>query len=612
MLEVGIRARLAPAGRLAVTAAVPLSQNRAQDEAQDETLQRSANATMHRGAVKGGTLAALCATMLAATTPLYAQGHDTHAGHTATNPLAWRMPPMDMTMPMAPGFDLLLPRVGAFLPGIGIDPMTLPAAAFRKVVQLANGDTFDLEAGLVRRTINGRTFVMYGFNGQYPGPLIRTAQNATIIVRFRNATALPTTVHWHGVRLENRFDGVPGVTQEIVAPGGRFTYRVHFPDAGIYWYHPHHREDITQDLGLYGNMMVSSPDPSYFNPVNAEEVVMLDDLLVDDTGLFPYGEEHATHALMGRFGNIMLMNGEPEYGIEARRGDVVRFFLTNVSNTRVFNLGFDGAHVKVIGSDVGLYEREAFVETVVIAPAERYIVEVRFDQPGAIAITNSIQAIDHFRGEFVPRVDTLGVVRVADAMTAESHAAAFQTLRTNADVIADIDRYRPQFDRAVDRTLELGVDIGALPLPVLQMMAIDTFYYHPLEWNESMPMMNYISTGADVRWFVRDAATGRENMAIDDWRFTVGDVVRLRIANRVAGLHPMHHPIHLHGQRFLVLERDGVRNTNFVWKDTAVIPLGSTIDLLVEMSNPGDWMLHCHVAEHLETGMKMVFRVTPR
>src|SRR5690606_29219798 len=167
------------------------------------------------------------------------------------------------------------------------------------------GDTLALEAGLVRRTLNGRTFVMYGFNGQYPGPLIRAPQNATVVVRFRNGTALPTTVHWHGVRLDNRFDGVPHVTQEPVEPGAEFTYHVRFPDAGIYWYHPHHREDITQDLGLYGNMMVTSPDPDYFNPVNAEEVLMLDDLLLDESGLFPYGEQRATHALMGRFGKVI-------------------------------------------------------------------------------------------------------------------------------------------------------------------------------------------------------------------------------------------------------------------------------------------------------------------
>jgi len=521
------------------------------------------------------------------------------------------MPPMDMTMPMLPGLADVVPRTSPFLPGVGVDPMSLPAAAFREVVVLADGDTLDLEAALVRRTINDRTFVMYGFNGQYPGPLIKAPQDATITVRFRNGTSLPTTVHWHGVRLDNQFDGVPGVTQDPVPPDGTFIYRVHFRDAGIYWYHPHHREDITQDLGLYGNMMVSSPDPDYFNPVNGEEVVILDDILIDDAGLFPYGAERATHALMGRFGNVFLLNGEPDYELDARRGDVVRFFLTNVSNTRVYNLSFDGARVKVIGSDVGKYEREAFVENIVIAPAERYIIEVLFERSGDVSLTNRIQAIDHFRGEFIPRVDTLGTIHVQDAPALENYAAVFETQRENPEVIAEIDRYRDAFDRPVDRQLDMGVEIGQLPLPLLQMIAIDTLYFHPIEWNDPMPEMNYLSTGTDVRWFVRDPATGKENEAIDDWRFTMGDVMKLRLTNPPTSLHPMHHPIHLHGQRFLVLERDGVRNTNFVWKDTAVIPLGSTVDLLVEMSNPGDWMLHCHVSEHLETGMKMIFHVAP-
>jgi FtsP/CotA-like multicopper oxidase with cupredoxin domain len=554
------------------------------------------------------TFIAAAAALASLAGPVAAQ----HAGHVmGADPLAWRMPPMDMTMPMMPGLENAVPKASAFLPGVGIDPMTLPAAAFRVVVDLADGDTLALEAGLVRRTISGRTFVMYGFNGQYPGPLIRAARGATIVIHFTNNTSLPTSVHWHGVRLDNRFDGVPGVTQDAVEPGQSFTYRVYFPDVGIYWYHPHHREDITQDLGLYGNMMVTSPDPDYFNAVNAEEVVMLDDLLIDEAGIFPYGGERATHALMGRFGNVLLMNGEASYTVDAKRGDVVRFFLTNVSNTRVFNVSFDGARTKVIGSDVGKYEREAFVESVVIAPAERYIVEVLFDSAGERTITNRIQAIDHYRGEFHPHVDTLGVVRVSGEATAASHRAVFDNARVNEEVVAEIDGFRAAFDRPVDRTLEMGVDVGALPLPILQMMAVDTFYYHPVEWNDVMPDMNYLSTGADVRWFVRDTQTLKENMSIDDWRFTVGDVIRLRLVNRPSNMHPMHHPIHLHGQRFLVLERDGVRNTNFVWKDTAVIPLGSTVDLLVEMSNPGDWMLHCHVSEHLETGMKMVFRVTP-
>ena len=165
------------------------------------------------------------------------------------------------------------------------------------------------------------------------------------------------------------------MTQRAVAPGGRFTYHLRFPDAGIYWYHPHVREDVQQDLGLYGNIMVRSSRADYFSPANREEVLMLDDLLLDDDGMVPFGAATATHALMGRFGNVMLVNGEPRYALSVDRGEVVRFFFTNVSNTRTFNLSFPGARMKVVAGDVGNYEREQWVESVVIAPAERYVVQ---------------------------------------------------------------------------------------------------------------------------------------------------------------------------------------------------------------------------------------------
>ena len=123
-----------------------------------------------------------------------------------------------------------------------------------------------------------------------------------------------------------------------------------------------------------------------------------------------------------------------------------------------------------------------------------------------------------------------------------------------------------------------------------------------------MPRMNWVSTADRVRWILRDLDTGLENDAID-WRFVRGDVVKIRLRNDRGAVHAMQHPVHIHGQRFLVLSRDGVPNDNLVWKDTTLLPAGSTADLLLELSNPGRWMLHCHIAEHLESGMKLVFDV---
>jgi suppressor of ftsI len=133
----------------------------------------------------------------------------------------------------------------------------------------------------------------------------------------------------------------------------------------------------------------------------------------------------------------------------------------------------------------------------------------------------------------------------------------------------------------------------------------------PVDWNDGMPMMNALTTGSEVTWVLRDEASGSENMDIA-WRFTEGDIVKLRVFNDPSTSHAMDHPIHLHGQRFLVLSRDGMANENLVWKDTVLIPAGDTVDLLVDMSNPGRWMMHCHVAEHLGSGMMSVFTVVPR
>ncbi len=521
----------------------------------------------------------------------------------------WTRPPMHPSVAMMPGVGRLAPAVDPFLPSTA---GPLPAARPREIVRLGDGGTLVLEAGLVERTIGGRTFTMYGFNGQYPGPLIQVPQEATITVDVTNRLDLPTAVHWHGIRLENRYDGVPGLTQDPIEPGETFQYRIHFPDAGLYWYHPHHREDVQQDLGLYGNLRVEAADPEYFGPANREQALMLDDLLVGGTGaamhLVPFGRDRATHAMMGRFGNLLLVNGEPDYRLTVDRGEVVRFFLTNVSNTRTFNLSFGGAAIKLVASDVGKFERQAWVDSVVIAPAERYVVEVRFDTPGEAPFANRVQAIDHVYGNYFADDTVLGAVTVTDAPAAPDHEASFRELRSHPDVAADVERYRDEFDRPVDHRLLLTLELGDLPDPLEPLLNLDRAFFNPVEWSGTMPRMNWVTTADRVRWILRDLDTGLENDAID-WRFRRGDVVKIRLRNDRGAVHAMQHPVHIHGQRFLVLSRDGVPNDNLVWKDTTLLPAGSTADLLLELSNPGRWMLHCHIAEHLESGMKLVFDV---
>jgi FtsP/CotA-like multicopper oxidase with cupredoxin domain len=529
------------------------------------------------------------------------QGHGMAASDSA--PLRWTGVPMPKRITMLPAEMVLRPEASPWLPR-GDAPAVRP----RELVRLRSGDTLRVEAGLVRRTFAGRTYTMFAFNGQQPGPLIEVARGSEVTVLLTNRLPDSTAVHWHGIRLDNANDGVPGMTQAAVPPGGTFTYRLRFPDAGIYWYHPHVREDVQQELGLYGNLLVRPPEGTGYGPANREAVLMLDDLLVGQAGMVPLGRETPTHALMGRFGNLLLVNGTPRYRLRVRRGEVVRFFLTNAASARTFNVSFPGARMKLVGSDVGTYEREAWVGSVVIAPAERYVVHVRFDRPGPVALVNRVRGLDHLYGQFFTETDTLGLVEVEGQRVGRDLGQSFTALRRDVAVAAELERYRRAAAGAPQKSLVLTLETQGLPPVSQRLMQLDSIYFPPVEWSGTMPMMNWASTGRQVRWILRDPETGKENMHIG-WHFRRGRPVRIRLVSQRRSAHAMQHPIHLHGQRFLVLAVNGVPVGDLAWKDTVLVPAGGTVDILLDPSNPGHWMAHCHIAEHLSAGMMMGFTV---
>jgi FtsP/CotA-like multicopper oxidase with cupredoxin domain len=132
-----------------------------------------------------------------------------------------------------------------------------------------------------------------------------------------------------------------------------------------------------------------------------------------------------------------------------------------------------------------------------------------------------------------------------------------------------------------------------------------------IEWEDDMRELNRRTTPANMRWMLVDRDTGAANHEIA-WQFAVGDRVKLRLVNEMDSDHPMHHPFHVHGAgRFVVLARDGAAEANLVWKDTVLVRTGETVDILLDITNPGVWMAHCHIAEHHESGMMFSFTVSP-
>lgn len=485
-----------------------------------------------------------------------------------------------------------------------------PLASASIVVELQDGDTYDLTAGYIKKQINGVSYKMLAYNGSFPGPLLKVRQGSEITIRFRNDTDMNTLLHAHGVRMDNAFDGAQS-SQKEMEPGDSFEYKLKFPDAGMYWYHPHVREDYQQELGLYGNLLVEPSSSTYWSPVNREVALFLDDILIEN-GKIKLSKQSADRTLMGRFGNVMLTNGETNYSLKAAKGEVVRFNVTNAANARPFNFAIEGARLKLVGGDGGAYEKDQWRDSVVLGPSERAIVEVLFDKSGTFAMQNKTP----------DKTYTLGSVIVSEGRVKTSYAAEFATARGHDEVARSIDALRPHFDREPDKKITLTLDMGGGMMSMqgmghgTHMMGDGTMMKGSMmapgadgiEWEDENQMMNQMSDTGSIKWKIVDQDTGRANMDID-WSLKQGQPVKIRIFNDPNSMHPMQHPMHFHGQRFVVLERNGKRETNLVWKDTVFIPSGETVDILLDTSNPGMWMAHCHIAEHLEAGMMMRFSV---
>ena len=205
-----------------------------------------------------------------------------------------------------------------------------------------------------------------GFNGSTPGPLLKVKQGEELAVTFQNRTGQDSSVHWHGIRIANGMDGVPGLTQAAVPDGEDFEYRFVAPDAGSFWYHSHSRSWEQVARGLYGPLIVEEATPP---DVDADIIVIVDDWRLGEDAAFidDFGARfHLAHA--GRVGNYAkIIASQPT----VRRGDRVRLRLINTANARIFPLELKGIDGKLVALDGMPLEQVEEVGTVTLAPAQR-------------------------------------------------------------------------------------------------------------------------------------------------------------------------------------------------------------------------------------------------
>jgi len=400
-------------------------------------------------------------------------------------------------------------------------------------------------------------------------------QGETVRVRLENDLPQPTTIHWHGIRIDNAMDGVAGLTQPAVEPGGSFDYAFKVPDAGTFWYHPHNLSWEQVARGLYGPLIVDEPDPP---EVDQDIALVFDDWRLDETGQI---HEASFAAMMdwshaGRLGNVLTINGQDLMDVPVVAGQRVRLRICNTANARILNLRFeDHAHtvIAIDGQPVPPFPLED--GAMAIMPGQRIdlLADMKLKPGAEAAITETSGGGRLVAGRFV--YDPEAVARTAPPGPLEALPA--NPLPGALDL-----------DGALDMTLQMeGGAMGRMQGARFQ--------------GRQMGMRELVSQGKV--WAFNGQAGMTDQPLFDAPR---GKTVRLAMVNDTN----WPHAIHFHGHHVREIARSQASVRADAWRDTVMLDRGETVTVGFVADNPGKWMMHCHMLEHQAGGMATWFKVS--
>lgn len=406
---------------------------------------------------------------------------------------------------------------------------------------------------------------VFAYNGRIPGPEIRLPQGARLVRRLVNDLPEPTAIHWHGIRIDNAMDGVPGLTQDAVPPGGRFDYDFALPDAGTFWYHTHNRSWEQLARGLAGPLVVTEAAPP---EVDADRVIFVADWrLGQDAQLTAdFGAMH-DRAHAGRIGNVVTVNGAFEFREPVRRHDRLRLRLANACTARILRLGLQGAEGWVVALDGMPLAAPEPAGEVVLAPAQRadLIVDVTAE-PGGEAVLVGYERDGGF---------ALASFAVASGSSRRRPPPAALPPNALAPVdLARAGRVALRMEGGAMRGLPEGADHDGRTLGMRALMqAGQVWAFNGVAGMPAAPLF----------------ALAR------------GATVRIPIVNDTA----FPHGIHTHGHHFREVRGEALGP----WRDTILLAPGETREIAMVGDNPGNWLLHCHMLDHQAAGMKTWFQV---
>ena len=415
------------------------------------------------------------------------------------------------------------------------------------------------------------------YNGETPGPEIRVSQGDRVRVRFTNELDEPTSIHWHGIRIENAMDGVAGLTQDPVQPGDSFDYDFIVPDAGTFWYHAHKKSWEQVARGLYGPLIVDESEPSFDR--DHDITLTIDDWRLGRDGTLQLASLGAfmdwTHA--GRLGNWVTTNGKSQPEFELKTGENYRIRLINASNARILQISPKKMGARVLGFDGFVFDEVGdSPERLVLTPAQRVDLLISASSVGDKAMTEV--------GDFA-----LEELSGRNAL----HIAKFKFVESSGDLAKPVilrpnNVKLPDLANAKRMPLVMaGGAMGRLGKIVFEGKELNN---DDIERTKQVWTFNGVANLAKAPFFSIER----------------GETVIIETENQTGWLHGMH----VHGHHFQVVSLNGNELEEKHWRDTFIIDRKETVGIAFVADNPGKWLFHCHMLEHAAAGMTTWFEVT--